>query len=152
MLDIKFIRENKDIVALGAKKKHVDFDVEELIKVDDTRRELTTTLEKKRAEQNSFNDKISKATPEERSKLIEEMKVLKESMVKEDEDLKLALAQWQKLMLQVPNIPDMSVPDGVSDAENVEVKVWGEKPNFSFEPKDHVELMLALGMWPGRLM
>jgi seryl-tRNA synthetase len=74
------------------------------------------------------------------------MKVLKESMVKEDEDLKLALAQWQKLMLQVPNIPDMSVPDGVSDAENVEVKVWGEKPNFSFEPKDHVELMLALGM------
>lgn len=146
MLDIKFIRENKDIVALGAKKKHVDFDVEELIKTDDRRRELTSALEKKRAEQNSFNDKITKASPEERAKLIEEMKVLKESMVKEDEDLKLTLAQWQKLMLQVPNIPDMSVPDGDTDAQNVEIKTWGEKPNFSFEPKDHVELMLNLGM------
>ncbi len=146
MLDIKFIRENKDIVALGAKKKHVDFDVEELIKIDDRRRELIATLEKKRAEQNSFNDKITKANPEERAKLIEEMKVLKESMVKEDEELKLTLAQWQKLMLQVPNIPDMSVPDGDTDAQNVEIKTWGEKPTFSFEPKDHVELMLNLGM------
>lgn len=125
MLDIKFIRENKDIVALGAKKKAIDFDVNELIKLDDKRRELTTVLEKKRAEQNSYNDKITKASPEERTKLIEEMKTLKESMVKEDEDLKLIVAQWQKMMLQVPNIPDMSVPDGKDDADNVEIKVWG---------------------------
>lgn len=146
MLDIKFIRENKDIVALGAKKKAIDFDVNELIKLDDTRRELTTILENKRAEQNSYNDKITNASPEERTKLIEEMKVLKESMTKEDEDLKLVIAQWQKMMLQVPNIPDMSVPDGKDDADNVEIKVWGEKPQFDFEPKDHVELMLNLGM------
>ncbi|MBP9701821.1 MAG: serine--tRNA ligase [Candidatus Pacebacteria bacterium] len=146
MLDIKFIRENKDIVALGAKKKAIDFDVNELIKLDDRRRELTTVLEKKRAEQNSFNDKIMRATPEERTKLIEEMKVLKDSMSKEDEELKLTLAQWQKLMLQVPNIPDMSVPDGKTDADNVEIKTWGEKPKFDFEPKDHVELMLNLKM------
>ncbi len=146
MLDIKFIRENKDIVALGAKKKAIDFDVNELIKLDDTRRELSVVLEKKRAEQNSYNDKITNASPEERIKLIEEMKVLKESMTKEDEDLKLVLAQWQKMMLQVPNIPDMSVPDGKDDADNVEIKLWGEKPKFDFEPKDHVELMLNLGM------
>ncbi len=146
MLDIKFIRENKDIVALGAKKKAIDFDVNELIKLDDKRRELTTVLEKKRAEQNSFNDKIMRATPEERAKLIEEMKVLKDSMSKEDEELKLTLAQWQKMMLQVPNIPDMSVPDGKTDADNVEIKTWGEKPKFDFEPKDHVELMLNLKM------
>ena len=146
MLDIKFIRENKDIVALGAKKKAIDFDVNELIKLDDKRRELTTILEKKRAEQNSFNDKIMRAGPDERASLIEKMKTLKESMTKEEEDLKLIIAQWQKSMLQVPNIPDMSVPDGKSDADNVEVKTWGEKPKFDFEPKDHVELMLALNM------
>lgn len=146
MLDIKFIRENKDIVALGAKKKTLDFDVQELIKLDDKRRELSTTLEKKRAEQNAHNDKIMRAGPDERAALIEEMKTLKDSMVKEDEELKLTIAQWQKMMLQVPNIPDMSVPDGKSDADNVEIKTWGEKPKFDFEPKDHVELMLNLKM------
>lgn len=146
MLDIKFIRENKDIVALGAKKKGIDFDVNELVKIDDRRRELTTTLEKKRAEQNSYNDKIMRASADERAALIEEMKTLKDSMGKEEEELKLTMAQWQKMMLQVPNIPDMSVPEGKSDAENVEVKVWGEKTKFDFEPKDHIELMLNLGM------
>jgi len=49
-------------------------------------------------------------------------------------------------MLQVPNIPDMSVPDGKSDADNQEIKSWGEKPKFDFEPKDHVDLMTKLNM------
>ena len=49
-------------------------------------------------------------------------------------------------MLQVPNVPDISVPDGDSDADNQEVKVWGEKPNFSFTPKDHIEIMENLKM------
>ena len=47
-------------------------------------------------------------------------------------------------MLTVPNIPDMSVPDGDSDADNLEVKKWGEPTTFSFTPKNHVELMTAL--------
>ncbi len=147
MLDIKFIRENKDIVALGAKKKHVNFDVEELIKIDDTRRNLLSSLEKGRAEQNAANAKVSSAkTPEERNAVIAEMKTLKTSLEKEEADLKEVMKQWQTLMLQVPNIPDMSVPDGSTDAENKEVKVWGEKPNFAFPAKDHVELMTALKM------
>jgi seryl-tRNA synthetase len=53
---------------------------------------------------------------------------------------------WQDLMLRVPNIPDMTVPDGASDADNQEIKSWGTKPTFTFEPKDHVELMTALKM------
>lgn len=56
------------------------------------------------------------------------------------------MVKWRELMLQVPNIPDMSVPEGESDQENVEVKQWGEKPAFDFNPKDHVEIMNALGM------
>lgn len=146
MLDIKFIRENKDIVALGAKKKHVNFNVDELITLDDRRKEAMAALEKKRAEQNSYNEKITKANGDERAALIAEMKSLKESMQKEEEELKVLIGEWQLKMLQVPNIPDMSVPDGDSDAENQEIKVWGEKPNFAFEPKDHIELMTKLGM------
>jgi len=56
------------------------------------------------------------------------------------------LKEWQTLMVAVPNIPDMSVPDGASDAENKEMKVWGEKPVFDFTPKNHVDLMQDLGI------
>ncbi len=147
MLDIKFIRENKDLVALGAKKKHVNFSVDELIKKDDERRALLLSVEGKRAEQNSASLKIaSLKTPEEKNQLLSEMKILKESMQKDEESLKKIMGEWQALMLQVPNIPDMSVPDGDSDAQNKEVKTWGNKPNFTFPAKDHVELMTNLKM------
>lgn len=147
MLDIKFIRENKDLVALGIKKKHVNFSVDELIKKDDERRALLIAVENRRAEQNSASTKIASAqTVEERNKLLSEMKVLKESMQKDEESLKKVIGEWQALMLQVPNIPDMSVPDGDSDAQNKEIKTWGTKPNFTFPAKDHVELMTNLKM------
>ncbi len=146
MLDIKFIRENKELIANGAKKKHINFDVEELIKIDDRRRELLSSLEKKRAEQNSVNAKVAQSVGAEREKIIGEMKTLKISMEKEDSDLKEVMKKWQAIMLQVPNVPDMSVPDGESDKDNKEIKVWGEKPAFSFEAKDHIDLMSSLGM------
>ncbi len=142
MLDIKFIRENKDLIALAAKKKHSDFKVDELINVDEKRRSIMATVEKRRAEQNSASDKIAKAgSPAERQLIIDEMKTVKANLEKDEESLKEIMKDWQNLMLRVPNIPDISVPDGDSDADNKEVKVWGEKTKFDFEPKDHVELM-----------
>ncbi len=146
MLDIKFIRENKDLIALAAQKKHLDFKVDELIALDDKRRTLLTSVETRRAEQNAASAKITSASPEDRAKLIADMKVVKAAAESEEESLKLVMVDWQNQMLRVPNIPDMSVPDGVSDAENKEVKVWGEKPVFTFTPKDHIELMTKLGM------
>lgn len=142
MLDIKFIRENKDLIVLAAKKKHSDFKVDELINVDEKRRAIMATVEKRRAEQNSASDKIAKAgSPAERQLIIDEMKTVKANLEKDEESLKEIMKDWQNLMLRVPNIPDISVPDGDSDADNKEVKVWGEKTKFDFEPKDHVELM-----------
>lgn len=147
MLDIKFIRENKDVVAMGAKKKHIDINLDELVALDDKRREIMTSMETKRAEQNAFSEKIAKAaTPEERQTMIAEMKVVKDAFQKEEETLKEILGKWQALMVQVPNIPDMTVPEGESDKQNVEVKTWGELPKFDFEPKDHIDLMNALNM------
>lgn len=141
MLDIKFIRENKDLIADAARKKHLDFKVDELIAVDDRRRAALTSIEAKRAEQNAASEKISSATPEARTALIAEMTALKAALSKEEEDYKEIMREWQNLMVRVPNIPDMSVPEGGSDADNQEVKTWGEKPQFSFVPKSHVELM-----------
>lgn len=146
MLDIKFIRENLDLVKLAAQKKHMDVDLDRLMAVDDSRRELMAGIESKRAEQNEVSAKIPHASDEERQRLIASMQPLKESLQAEEEKLRGVMEEWQALMLQVPNIPDMSVPDGESDADNEEVKVWGEQPTFDFEPKDHVEIMTKLGM------
>jgi len=141
MLDIKFIRENLELVKLAAQKKKSSVDLNRLVVVDDARKELMTKLEGKRAEQNEVSARIPQASPEERQQLIDSMTTLKEGMQFDEEKLKKTMEEWQSLMLQVPNIPDMSVPDGDSDADNEEVKVWGEQTQFDFEPKDHVDLM-----------
>lgn len=147
MLDIKFIRENKDLIDDAAAKKRISFKTDELLKEDDKRRELMSSIEKKRAEQNAFSDRISKVTDQaERSELIAGMKLLKDDMQEEEEKLKEVMKTWQKLMLAVPNIPDMSVPPGESEKDNVEAHTWGEKPQFAFPVKDHVELMTGLNM------
>ncbi len=147
MLDIKFIRENKDIIKAGAIKKHSKFDVEELLQADKERLEILLKVEGLRAEQNRVSEKVAAATDgEARSTYIEAMRLLKEDLKKEEEKLKTILVNWQRLMLEVPNVPDMSVPDGDSDEDNQEVKKWGEIRNFDFELKDHVDLMTALDM------
>jgi seryl-tRNA synthetase len=144
MLDIKFIKENKDIVSAGAKKKYVEFDVDALISADDKRRELLTSIEAKRAEQNVVSQTI--ATSPDKAAILEKMKLLKTELQKQEEELKVVMKDWQTLMLQVPNVPDMSVPEGSSDKDNMEIKTWGDKPTFSFEPKDHLEIMESLGI------
>ncbi len=140
MLDIKFIRENPDLIREAARKKHINFNVDELISSDQKRLEKLSLVESLRAEQNLVSDKIPQATAEERQALIAQMTILKEDLKKHEESLKEVMAEWQRLMLAVPNVPDISVPEGDSDANNVEVKVWGEKPVFDFPVKDHVEL------------
>jgi seryl-tRNA synthetase len=146
MLDIKFIRENKDVVAAGAKKKHIDVDLDRLLALDDQRKQLQLKIDEKRAEQNLASDAISKASPAERETLIAKMQSVKEALKLEEESLQEVLKEWRLIMLMVPNVPDMSVPDGESDADNKEVKTWGEIPRFDFEPKSHVELMLMHDM------
>jgi seryl-tRNA synthetase len=146
MLDIKFIRENKDLVKAGAKKKRVDVDIDALVAVDDKRKALMTSTEAKRAEQNAVSAKLPSVDAATKASLLESMKKLKGEMQAEEESLKEVMKEWQALMLKVPNIPDMSVPDGESDADNKEVHAWGEKPQFSFEPKDHIELATKLDM------
>ncbi len=144
MLDIKFVREHKDLIKEAARKKCISFDVDSLIDFDDKRKNLLTSIEAKKAEQNKMSLFI--ANPEhlgsayQKTELIEKMKVLKDEMKKEEDELSNIMKNWQELMLQVPNIPDMSVPEGKSEDDNQELRTWGEIPTFSFTPKNHIEL------------
>jgi len=147
MLDIKFIRENKDIVKEGAKKKHIEVDIDALIYVDQKRLELLSRVEYLRGEQNKVSVSMGKTIENSlRGQLIEEMRLVKDELKEKEEELRNVMTDWQSLMLQVPNVPDISVPEGESDNDNQEVKSWGEKPNFSFEIKDHLNIMLSLKM------
>lgn len=147
MLDIKFIRENKDIVQAGAVKKQIDLNIDRLIALDDERLKALKEVEELRTEVNRVSNDIARdQDPALKVQLIEEMRIVKEEIKAKEENLKLIMEDWQKMMIQVPNVPDMTVPDGKSDEDNVEVRSWGEKPVFNFTPKNHIELMENLDM------
>jgi seryl-tRNA synthetase len=146
MLDIHFIRENADLIKAGAEKKRITVDVHRLLAVDDERKSLRQDIDDKKAEQNRASNKIALSSGEERTKYIESMRFVKDSLVEVEEKYGKVMEEWQKLMLEIPNIPDMTVPEGDSDKDNQEVKKWGDIPTFSFTPKDHVELMVNAGM------
>lgn len=147
MLDIKFIKENPDLIREAARKKHIDFDVSALLALEEKRAAAQKEYEALRTEQNKLGDEIPKATDATiRTKIIEDLKPIKEKVQAAEEEVKTITKEWQLMMLRVPNIPDMSVPEGADDSANVEVRVWGSKPEFAFTPKDHIELLEQNGM------
>src|SRR3989344_6078322 len=135
MLDIKFIREHKDIVAAGAKKKHIKVDLDRLLELD-----------QKRAEQNVASNAIATASATEREALIGSMQSVKKALQEAEESLQEVLKEWRAIMVTVPTIPDVSVPEGESDEQNKEIRAWGEIPKFDFPIRSHVDLMLAHDM------
>lgn len=141
MLDITFIRENADVVKAGAAKKRIEVDIDRLIQIDEERKTLRTQMDEKRAEQNRMSTVIQRAQGSERTALIERMRHVKDGYQELEEKYTGVMKEWQMLMLQVPNIPDMTVPEGESDADNQPVKTWGTIPEPTFAMKDHVELM-----------
>jgi seryl-tRNA synthetase len=146
MLDIKFIKENPDLIREAARKKRIAFDIDPLLRAEEKRIALTGEVESLRARQNEVSRTIGSLAPEAREAVLAEMKTLKESLSKIETELQTVMEEWRKQMLLVPNVPDISVPEGDSDAENKEVKVWGTPTHFDFTPKSHIDLMLAHDM------
>ena len=146
MLDIKFIRENPGLVKEAARKKKLDVDIDALIKADERRKEISQSLDVKRARQNEVSTKMPNASQFERELLIKEMQPIKEAIQKLEEEMRTVMIDWQSLMVRVPNVPDISVPEGESDQDNKEIKQWGERPKFDFAPKSHIELMQNLNL------
>ncbi|HEY4482629.1 MAG TPA: serine--tRNA ligase [Candidatus Paceibacterota bacterium] len=141
MLDIKFIKENAELVREGARKKHITFDLDVLLKQDAERIRLLGEVEEMRKQQNEVSAKIGAGA--DRTQLLLDMQKLKQVLVEKEGELAEVMKSWQASMLQVPNIPDMSVPEGDSDEQNVEIRKWGEQTKFDFTPKSHLDIMLA---------
>ena len=141
MLDIKFIRQNPELVKEAAQKKGVKVDIDQLLAVNERRRHVLQELEQKRSEQNkgSAGGPKSPVELEKLKKLKEEIKILEDGMGHIEKE-------FEEIMLQVPQVPDVSVPEGRSDADNKEIKTWGKIPKFDFKAKDYVELMADLGL------
>lgn len=140
MLDIRFIRDNADIVKAGAQAKRAEVDIDRLLKVDDERKALRQELDEKRAEQNRASKLIVLAKDAEKEKLLESMRHLKSGMAELEEKWNALDLEWTKLMLAVPNLPSPDTPEGPDESGNVVVRKWGEPAQFSFTPKAHWDL------------
>jgi seryl-tRNA synthetase len=140
MLDIKYIRENPDLIREGARKKRIPIDIDRLIDVDEIRRKLLQEADTLKAKKNEASQAISKLKGDEKATAIAEMKDVSDRIKELDIRLEEVVSEFDGLMLKVPNPPDPEVPEGADDRENVEIRTWGNIPKFDFEPKDHVEL------------
>ena len=147
MLDIKFIRENKEIVQEGARKKRVEIDIEKLVALDDQRLKELKEVEDIRGEINKVSNDIGRNQDQAlKIQLIEEMRVVKEDLKNKEEKLKSTIEEWQGVMLQIPNVTSPDVPEGPDESGNVVIRTWGEKPVFDFTPKEHYEIGEKLGI------
>jgi len=127
MLDIKFIRENSDLVREAARKKHTDFDIERFLALDEKRRALIADVDEMRRTHREESEKTSKTQGAERDALISQLKEGKDKISHKEFELRTIENEFSELMLQVPNIPDPSVPEGNSDADNQEIRVWNPR-------------------------
>lgn len=138
MLDIKFIRENKEIVAAAIQNKKVkgEVDLDKLIQLSDQRKELRQKIDE-------INKKRNNAAKEQN---IELGRQLKEEGSKYEEEFNEVDKEYLKLSLLVPNIPSADTPIGKDEEDNKVIRTFGEKTEFNFTPKEHFELGKDLGL------
>ena len=146
MLDIKRIRLEKDEVIEALKKRRKEYPIEEVLKADEKRRNLLTEVEKKKELQNKVSKEIPKLKKEGKdiSETLKEMKELSAEIESGDKEISEVEDKLKNLLLQIPNTPDKSVPDGASDIDNKEIRKFMEPTKFSFEPKAHWDLGVDL--------
>ena len=140
MLDIRFIRAHPDLVQAGARKKHIDVDIQQLLRLDEQRRSLLSQVESLKALRNKVSKEIPTLQGEARQEAIMQMQQVAAESRGLESPLREVEASFDALMLRVPNVPADDVPEGLTDADNVVLRTWGEIPQFDFTPRDHVEL------------
>jgi len=140
MLDIKFIRQNPNLVKDACEKKRMKVDIDRLLETDEKRREALQAVEDMRAQKNKANEEIRKASREEKETIVLKMRELDSNSDRIGEEFKKWDKEFQELMLQVPNIPSKDSPIGPDDTFNKEVEKWGNPPKFDFKIKDHIQL------------
>ncbi|MHB8996511.1 MAG: serine--tRNA ligase [Armatimonadota bacterium] len=147
MIDRKLIREEPDLVRQGIKNRGSDFDVDELIRLDERRRELLE-VEQLKAERNRLSKEIGKVIGSggDAEPLKAQVAQLKDQIAAMESELGEVDALFEQRMLEIPNLPRPEVPVGACEDDNIPLGENGKKPSFDFEPKGHWEIGERLGI------
>jgi len=149
MLDIRLIRENPELVRAAVKRRGGDdAPLDALLRADERRRELLHQVEGLRADRNRVSEEIGKIKQSggDAAEMVAEMRKVGERIKELEGALREVEAEQERVALELPNIPDESVPEGTTEDHNVIVREWGEPRDFAFEPKPHWELAVDLGI------
>ncbi len=148
MIDPKLLRQAAADVAANLARRGFTFDTDAYLKMDERRKALQVETEELRNERNRSSKDIgrAKAHGEDIAPLLASVKKLGEALEAREAELQTVLAEIRAIELGLPNLLDDDVPDGRDDADNVELRRWGEPAKFEFEPRDHVALGEGLGM------
>jgi len=148
MLDMNLIREAPESVRQALEKRHLPTDaVDQMILLDEKRRELIVDVENMRSERNAVSKEIGRMRDKDaRQAKIDAMRVLGEKIDAVDADLQKIETELNGLLATLPNIPDPDVPVGVDDSDNIVLRTVGEIPEFDFDPKPHWDLGPELGI------
>lgn len=147
MLDIKFIRSNPGAVRESLRKRRSTLQLDQFLAIDQKRRDLLLETEGLKARRNQASTEVSRMKKDGQTseELMAELGAMSARIKELDDELKVIDQQTTDWLLSIPNVPHLSVPEGASDEDNLEIKVWGEKPSMSFTPKEHDELGAVLG-------
>lgn len=152
MLDLKRIRNNPEEIKTGLLGRSKDFNVslvDELISLDEKRRGILVEVENLKSRRNQVSSEIPKRKKagEDVAPIMAEMKKLGEDVKAFDGEVAEIDEKIKDILLSFPNIPNKDVPEGASDADNVEIRKWGEPTNFNFEPQAHWDLGTNLNIF-----
>jgi seryl-tRNA synthetase len=147
MLDAKFIRQNAEAVRLAIANKGEKADLDRFIFSDEKRRKIIVEAEKLKGERNAASEAISrvKKAGGDASAEIERMRLVGENIARLDKELQEIEGELNEVLLWIPNIPHQSVPVGAGDADNIEVRRWGQRREFDFKPRPHWEIGEMIG-------
>jgi len=142
VLDLKYVRENPDAVRRAMELKKEAGDLEGLLKMDQQRRDLLKEVEDLKQTRNRVSKEIGKqgADSEGAQQKKEEMRAVSTKIKELDDQLRQIDIKMEHLLLSLPNIPDEVVPIGTDEEDNIEVRAWGDKPKFDFEPLAHWDI------------
>ncbi|MEA3221706.1 MAG: serine--tRNA ligase [Thermodesulfobacteriota bacterium] len=148
MLDIKFIRQNKETVQKALENRREAISLDSLLDLDKKRRVIIQKGDELKAKRNMYSSKIAnlKRQEERAEEEIKEMRQLSETIRSIDNELKENEIQINDIILRIPNIPHMSVPIGNDENDSELIRSWGERPEFSFPPKPHWDIGEDLGI------
>ncbi len=148
MLDLKFIRENPDLVRQAIINKHETADIDKILELDINRREIIGQVEQLKAQRNTVSEQIArkKKNKEDAAEDIAQMKEVGQQIASLDDDLRSVKEALDFHLLRVPNIPHESVPVGADEDSNVTVREWGKIPSYDYKILPHWEIGETLGL------